>query len=171
MFKWLWTIISLGASAENGICFFACCSPNAGQSTFAGGMHSSYVAFKRYTMIPNTSKVSQTVFVILYKLVWLIWGCLKTIYLFGCLRRSLVVSNSSHPNMLATQWFRSKFWGYECAVYSWTNSTGRFDYIATPLDTLFNNNLNIFIYLGNKVWKTQPPKIVGKFLEHTTGVN
>ena len=42
-------------------------------------------------------------------------------------------------------------------------------YWTKSFEVFFNNNLNIVTSLGNEVWKTQPPKIAGKLLEHTNG--
>ena len=36
--------------------------------------------------------VSQMVFSVLWRPVWLIWSCLQIIYLFGCLGETLIVS-------------------------------------------------------------------------------
>ena len=56
-------------------------------------------------------------------------------------------------------------------IYSLADSTDVLFLYRNLLETILNNILNTFMYLGNKVRKTQPPKIVGKLLEHTNGAS
>ena len=97
-------------------------------------------------MFPNTPEVSQMVFSVLQKPVWLIWSCPKN-YLYVrmrqgelCLSRKFQLAFSSHPKVLATledikqPCFHRKLY------------RGHFVFIPKVLGDLFsNNNCNILI--------------------------
>ena len=105
-------------------------------------------------MFPTTSEMSKIVFSWLWKPVWITWSrtALKTIYLFGCLRGSLVISKVLGGFFVSSETARypdgssRRIEGIEHAVLSSENSKGRFIFNRNFQVTFsFNKNHNIFV--------------------------
>ena len=118
---------------------------------------------ERYTMIPKTWISVSNGFRYASEACLVNMGCLKTIYISVRMSQEEFgrLESFSYPDGSGRNFediFISRFYG---CLFLYRNL----------LETILNNILNTFMYLGNKVRKTQPPKIVGKLLEHTNGAS